>query len=184
MSKSTSSMKSNIINIRNISLLIMVSLYIYFNIEYPSTKRLIFLLVTTILTFYLFNDIYSSVILSIVLSLAFTLLCNNRTIVEGYKNDKTENKGGNRSSPGDGGDGDESDDDDEDGSHSDNFINYNETMKNNLKNLDIKNIEKMTSETRELLNTQKELMATIAGIAPLLKEGMGLVNTFKNAQNK
>ena len=62
---------------------------------------------------------------------------------------------------------------------SDNFIDYNETMRNNLKNIDMKNIEKMTNETKDLLSTQKQLMKTMNDMAPLMKQGMGLVDMFK-----
>jgi len=70
-------------------------------------------------------------------------------------------------------------DEKEDSGFSDNFIDYNETMRNNLKNIDTKNIEKMTNETKELLQTQKQLMKTMSEMAPLLKQGMGLVDMFK-----
>ena len=56
-------------------------------------------------------------------------------------------------------------------------------MRNNLKNLDVKNIEKMTNETKDLLNTQKELMKTMAEMTPLLKKGMGMVEMFKKKKD-
>ena len=52
-------------------------------------------------------------------------------------------------------------------------------MKNNLKNLDMKSIEKMTADTQELLDTQKKLMKTMETMAPLLKQGMNMVDMFK-----
>ena len=192
MSKSLLSInKTSLKNVRNISLVTMVILYVYFNFKYPCPKRLVFLLVTTVLTFYLFNDIYSAILLSIVLSLAFTLLCKNRNIIEGLENKKEDldldedlddkvnvealsNKKKNKKVV-----KEDLSEDVEELDFSDNFIDYNETMRNNLKNLDMKNIEKMTSETKELLDTQKQLMKTMSEMAPLLKQGMGMVEMFK-----
>lgn len=193
--------KTSLKNVRNVSLVVMIALYVYFNVAHPCPKRLVFLLVTTILTFYLFNDIYCAVLLSIVLSMAFTLLCKNRNIVEGLENDDAgdkdnlvdnattvSNKKKKKKSDKeeltdlDLDDSDNFENDDGEQSFSDNFIDYNKTMRNNLKNLDMKNIEKMTNETKELLDTQKQLMKTMADMAPLLKQGMGMVEMFKKKQ--
>jgi len=133
--------------------------------------------------------------------MAFTLLCKNRNIVEGLENDDAgdkdnlvdnattvSNKKKKKKSDKedltdlDLEDSDNSENDDGEQSFSDNFIDYNKTMRNNLKNLDMKNIEKMTNETKELLDTQKQLMKTMADMAPLLKQGMGMVEMFKKKQ--
>lgn len=191
MAKSLSVNKSDLKTIRNLFLLLLVSLYVYFNYVHPCSKRLVFLLVTTILTFYLFNDIYCAILLSIVLSVAFSLLCRKRDVVEGMENstddnlndeviekltvtslDKEDNKENENKKK-------KNENNENNELFSDNFIDYNETMRNNLKNLDVKNIEKMTNETKELLNTQKELMKTMAEMTPLLKKGMGMVDMFK-----
>ena len=199
MAKSLSVNKSDLKTIRNLFLLLLVSLYVYFNYLHPCSKRLVFLLVTTILTFYLFNDIYCAILLSIVLSVAFSLLCRKRDVVEGmenskdekYENEKDDNElnneviekltvtsvGENKKEKKDEGTNEN------DENFSDNFIDYNETMRNNLKNLDVKNIEKMTNETKDLLNTQKELMKTMAEMTPLLKKGMGMVEMFKKKKD-
>jgi len=91
MAKSLSVNKSDLKTIRNLFLLLLVSLYVYFNYVHPCSKRLVFLLVTTILTFYLFNDIYCAILLSIVLSVAFSLLCRKRDVVEGMENSTDDN---------------------------------------------------------------------------------------------
>ena len=190
MAKSLSVNKSDLKTIRNLFLLLLVSLYVYFNYLHPCSKRLVFLLVTTILTFYLFNDIYCAILLSIVLSVAFSLLCRKRDVVEGMEDSKDEqydneviekltvtSVGENKKEKKDEGTNEN------DENFSDNFIDYNETMRNNLKNLDVKNIEKMTNETKDLLNTQKELMKTMAEMTPLLKKGMGMVEMFKKKKD-
>ena len=213
--------KGDMKNIRNVFLVLLIVLYVCFNYKYPCSKRLCFLLVSTILTFYLFNDVCSAIILSIVLSMAFTLICKRGNLVEGLENQKdTKNKEDLTD------DNEDLTDDNEDltndkeyltndkedltndkedltndkedenvnilenledvsnGSFSDNYIDYNKTMRNNLKKIDTKNIEKMTNETKELLNTQKELMDTMKQMAPLLKQGMNMVDMFKKDDKK
>ena len=159
----------------------LLVLYGFVNIIQPCLKRLTFLLVTTVLTFGLFDDICSAIILSIILSMVFTALCKCNDVVEGLQNKKIEKNKENKEG------GHAAADNDDDNNvmttalthHSDNFIDYNETMRNNLKNIDMKNIEKMTNETKDLLNTQKQLMKTMNDMAPLMKQGMGLVDMFK-----
>jgi hypothetical protein len=186
--------KAQIKNIRNGTLVVLLVLYGFVNIIQPCLKRLTFLLVTTVLTFGLFDDICSAIILSIILSMVFTALCKCADVVEGLQNKKIEKNKENKEDFGkdghaadnDGGvDNDDGVGNDDDNNvmatahHSDNFIDYNETMRNNLKNIDMKNIEKMTNETKDLLSTQKQLMKTMQDMAPLLKQGMGLVDMFK-----
>tara|TARA_B110000208_G_C11664248_1_gene392830 strand:+ start:238 stop:837 length:600 start_codon:yes stop_codon:yes gene_type:complete len=199
MAKSLSVNKSDLKTIRNLFLLLLVSLYVYFNYLHPCSKRLVFLLVTTILTFYLFNDIYCAILLSIVLSVAFTLICHKNDVIEGMVDEKPDEKKIKEgltvqdiNSIPTKKDRHKADtlkpdttttDNSSDERFSDNFIDYNETMRNNLKNLDVKNIEKMTNETKDLLNTQKELMKTMAEMTPLLKKGMGMVEMFKKKKD-
>ena len=188
MAKSLSVNKSDLKTIRNLFLLLLVGLYVYLNYMHPCSKRLVFLLVTTILTFYLFNDIYCAILLSIVLSVAFSLLCKKHDVIEGME-DNHDNEKNEEHSERNKEDltvqtmtdkkKKEKENEKDDEQFSDNFIDYNETMRNNLKNLDVKNIEKMTNETKELLNTQKQLMQTMAEMTPLLKKGMGMVEMFK-----
>jgi len=136
--------------------------------------------------------------------MAFTLICKRGNLVEGLENKETKKEGLN--------DKEDLTNDKEDlteleekqtdltndenvnilenledasnESFSDNFIDYNKTMRNNLKKIDTKNIEKMTNETKELLNTQKELMNTMKEMAPLLKQGMNMVDMFKKEDKK
>ena len=166
--------KAQIKNIRNGALVVLLVLYGFVNIIQPCLKRLTFLLVTTVLTFGLFEDICSAIILSIVLSMVFTALCKCNDVVEGL-----QNKDGEKENKDQDKENNDTLDAEPNNDYSDNFIDYNETMRNNLKNIDMKNIEKMTNETKDLLNTQKQLMKTMADMGPLLKQGMGLVDMFK-----
>lgn len=188
-SKSASKSRSKFIlnknlmtNTRNIALGVFVLLYLYLNYRNPCKIRVVFLLISSILTFYLFDDIYAAILLSMVLSIVCSYMCKGR-IIEGMENKKSDEE-----------DFENEDFEDEDFDNkantlnkisddsenfSDNFIDHNETMKNNLKNLDMKSIEKMTADTQELLDTQKKLMKTMETMAPLLKQGMNMVDMFK-----
>jgi len=139
-------------------------------------------------------------ILSIVLSVAFSIICKRDNLVEGLENQEDleddlekdleedvaeviedvkeviedkDVKGKNNL---------DTLDDNSGEPFSDNFIDYNQTMRNNLKKIDTKNIEKMTNETRDLLKTQQELMETMKQMAPLLKQGMNMVDMFKKKE--
>ena len=47
------------------------------------------------------------------------------------------------------------------------------------KSLNPHQIEKMSTDTRELNQTQKSLMDTVKSFAPVLKEGREMMSTFK-----
>lgn len=53
------------------------------------------------------------------------------------------------------------------------------TFMNTYKNLNPNQIEKMNTDTKELINTQKALMDTVKSFAPVLKEGREMMSTFK-----
>ena len=42
----------------------------------------------------------------------------------------------------------------------------------------------MTSDTKELLNTQKSLMKTLETLGPVVKEGKGILDQFKGYFDK
>ena len=47
------------------------------------------------------------------------------------------------------------------------------------KNLSPNQIKSMTKDTKQLLNVQKNLMKTIEGLTPIVKEGKSVLDTFK-----
>ena len=47
------------------------------------------------------------------------------------------------------------------------------------KNLDKSQISSMTKDTKELIKTQKTLMSTLENLAPVVKEGKSIIDTFK-----
>lgn len=54
------------------------------------------------------------------------------------------------------------------------------TEKNILKTLDKKEIKGLTSDTQELINTQKQLMELLNQMGPALKDGKEILSTFQN----
>lgn len=61
------------------------------------------------------------------------------------------------------------------GGYVDTFSTFMETYKG----LNPNQIERMTTDTRELIQTQKSLMDTVKSFAPVLKEGREMMSTFK-----
>ena len=50
----------------------------------------------------------------------------------------------------------------------------------NYKSLTPKQIEGLNSDTKDLINTQKQLIETLKNMAPALKDGKQVLDTFKN----
>lgn len=117
--------------------------------------------------------------------------------VEGFANSKSSSKGKRSSrkreafttSDNNGGvaeanstsdDGTDNDDggDDDDGNegYQDTFSTFMETYKS----LSPNQIETMTTDTKELIQTQKALMDTVRSFAPILKDGKEMMDTFKD----
>jgi hypothetical protein len=58
----------------------------------------------------------------------------------------------------------------------DNFSTFMETYKS----LSPDQIETMTSDTQDLISTQQALMETVKGMAPVIKQGKEMMDTFKD----
>ena len=61
----------------------------------------------------------------------------------------------------------------------DGYVDTFSTFMETYKSLNPNQVEKMTTDTRELIQTQKQLMKTVESFAPVLKEGREMMNTFK-----
>ena len=61
-----------------------------------------------------------------------------------------------------------------------NYIDAGTTFINAYKNLDKEQIEGMTKDTKELIETQKNLMDTLKTLAPVVTEGKKVLDTFNN----
>ena len=68
----------------------------------------------------------------------------------------------------------EDDNEDDNENYVDAFTTFIETYKS----LTPGQIESMTNDTKDLIETQKSLMATVKGLAPIIKEGKDMMKTF------
>lgn len=71
------------------------------------------------------------------------------------------------------------DDDDTDNFVGNNHIDLGTSFLEAYKNLDKSQINSMTKDTKELIKTQKTLMSTLENLAPVVKEGKTIIDTFK-----
>jgi hypothetical protein len=69
--------------------------------------------------------------------------------------------------------------DDEDDDIKEQYVDTFSTFMDTYKNLNPGQLEKMTSNTQELIKTQHDLINTVKSFAPVLKEGREMMNTFK-----
>lgn len=70
-------------------------------------------------------------------------------------------------------------DDDTDNFVGNNHIDLGTSFLEAYKNLDKSQINSMTKDTKELIKTQKTLMSTLENLAPVVKEGKSIIDTFK-----
>ncbi len=87
------------------------------------------------------------------------------------------------------GDDDATGDDGDDGAGDDNdnqenYVDAGTTFINAYKSLDKKAISGMTNDTKELINTQKNLMDTLKTLGPVVTEGKKVLDTFTNYFDK
>ena len=71
-------------------------------------------------------------------------------------------------------DDDDDDDDDEDG------VDMFKTMLESYKSLTPDQVEHMTKDTKDLIETQKSLMETVKSLAPVVTQGKEMLDTFKD----
>tara|TARA_Y100000991_G_scaffold198544_1_gene169678 strand:- start:38 stop:613 length:576 start_codon:yes stop_codon:yes gene_type:complete len=72
------------------------------------------------------------------------------------------------------------DDDDEEEDDDEPYIDAGSTFLKAYKKLDQKQIEGMTNDTKELIETQKNLMETLKTLGPVVTEGKKVLDTFTN----
>jgi hypothetical protein len=68
------------------------------------------------------------------------------------------------------------DDDDDDDDHVDSFSTFMETYRS----LSPDQVESMTTDTKDLISTQKALMETVQNLAPVISQGKEMMDTFKD----
>jgi len=105
---------------------------------------------------------------------------NNKLDSVKNKKDKIENDDDDD----DDNDDDDDDDNDDDDDDMDNYLDAGSTFIKAYKNLSPNAIEGMTNDTKELIETQKNLMETLKTLGPVVKEGHKVLKTFENYFDK
>ena len=101
---------------------------------------------------------------------------------EAFTSENNEDSATNAASTSDGTDNNDNNDNNDDdgnggnGGYQDAFSTFMETYKS----LSPNQIETMTTDTKELIQTQKALMNTVKSFAPILKDGREMMDTFKD----
>lgn len=165
-------------NLNYISSICLGVIFLCLNLYKNNYKLLITFLIVSILFFILNRgkNIKIQIIDTIFISVIITLVIYNfsnlysKKISEGFEDadevDKTDNVKSTKND----------DDEDED----EPYIDAGSTFLNAYRKLDKKQIDGMTNDTRKLIDTQKNLMDTMKSLAPVIKEGKTVLDTFTN----
>ena len=161
---------------QNIQLYLLISI-ISINIVIYGLKKnynnIFVLFISTILLFFLTNNINTTLLLTMCCFVIFKY--SNSNYMEGYKNPddkikittnknktkKSKNKKNNKNKK-------------------ENYIDVGTNFIKAYENLTPNQIEGMTKDTQNLIGTQKKLMSTLNNLGPTLKEGKKILDTFKN----
>lgn len=65
----------------------------------------------------------------------------------------------------------------------DEYINIEQTLKENVKNIDTETLETMTKQTEKFMTQQEKLLNVVEKLGPTLKNGIKLLNTFNGYKN-
>ncbi len=169
--------------------LCLAMIYILINLYYGKIM-IIFIFIICIIIFVMFYGKYSVktklsevVAFSLIISFLFSILLGKTYSQEGFTNKKKLPKKNikkknnikkkknfnslNKSN------------DDTDNFVGNNRVDIGSSFLEAYKNLDQKQIKTMTRDTKDLIKTQKTLMSTLEHLAPVVKEGKSIIDTFK-----
>jgi hypothetical protein len=146
-------------------LAVIVALY---QIKFPCRMRLFFALISFGMCMIVFKKFEESLLEALVIALSSDIYKRYvREPFEGFKEEMKETT-------------DNLEKFKEDLDEKEEYINVTETYKENLGNLDLGTLEKMTSQTDKFMTQQKELMSVVEKLAPTLQQGMSMIQTFSN----
>jgi len=182
--------------------LIIAIIYIFINVYYKSLSIIIIFVVSTVCVslFYGIKNITKKmseiIAFSLLISIIFSTLLNN-TYTEGFKSGggdkkkkntaeeeekpkkkKKKNTAGEEEKP-KGKKKKVTFNKEIDGFVGDNRLDVGTSFLEAYKNLDKTQIETMANDTKDLIETQKTLMSTLETLAPVVKEGKSIIDTFK-----
>ena len=148
---------------------VIVALY---HIKYPCNMRLYYGMVGFAVSMIVFKQFKESLLVGLVLAISCDIFKKYiRATVEGFKEGEEEE------------DEDEHEDEEFEGLAEkgfEDYINLQETYKQNVGGLDSGAMEKMTAQTEKFMGQQKELLKVVEQLGPSLKEGMSMLKTFGN----
>ena len=150
---------------------VLVALY---HIKYPCNMRLYYGMVAFAVCMIVFKQFKESLLVGLVVAISCDIFKKYiRASVEGFKE----------------GASDEEEEEEEEFTEGlaekdfDEYINIQETYKENIGKLDPKALSKMTAQTEKFMGQQKELLKVVEQLGPSLKEGMSMLKTFGNLKD-
>ena len=160
-------------------LAVVVLLY---HIKYPCNMRLYYGLVSFGVCMIVFKKFEEALLVGLFVALSSDLYKKYlRETFEGFiEGEESHEDSKEDPKKDDEGDGDEGFKEDLAEQDFDNYINLQETYKQNVENLDSTTLDKMTSQTEKFMEQQKDLMKVVEKLGPTLKEGMSMLKTFGN----
>ena len=164
-------------------LAVVVLLY---HIKYPCNMRLYYGLVSFGVCMIVFKQFEEALLVGLFVALSSDLYKKYlRETFEGFIEGEESHDDSKEDPKKDDGDGDDDEGFKEDLAEQDfdNYINLQETYKQNVENLDSTTLDKMTSQTEKFMEQQKDLMKVVEKLGPPLKEGMSMLKTFSNLKD-
>lgn len=178
-------------NIQKKSILILVSLFILMNLLKHRYSNLLAAIVIFGLFYYSNKNIYSSLTISLIVTVTLYLTSKNESIMEGLKNKEKTNKKDKKVKKNKKPKKKKTKKNKEKSFHTptqkklhndekEPYIDVGTNFMKAYEQLTPDQIEGMTKDTQSLISTQKGLMKTLQNLGPTLKEGKNILDTFKN----
>ncbi len=170
----------NIQDINKIPNLIII-IYILINIFYRDYTIIFIFIISLVLLTYIIGKYKENnlkiIAYSLLICFLLTLILGRRyNSMENFSNKKKKRKKKNTLS--------NWEDDTQDNFVGDNRVDIGTSFLDAYKNLDANQIDSMTKDTKNLIKTQKTLMSTLENLAPIVKEGKTIIDTFKGYFSK
>ena len=160
----------------------IIIIYILINILFRDYTIIFIFVISLILLIYIIGNYKENKIkivsYAILICFLFTLILGRRySSMENFSGKKKKKKRKISSSK-------LSNDDSQDNFVGNNHIDIGSSFLEAYKNLDSNQIDSMTKDTKNLIKTQKTLMSTLENLAPIVKEGKTIIDTFKGYFSK
>ena len=157
----------------------IIIIYILINIFYKDYTIIFIFIISFVLLICLLGNYQENklkvVAYAILICFLFTLILGRTyNSMENFSGGKRKKKKKKKSSS-----NINNNDDSQDNFVGDNRVDIGTSFLEAYKNLDANQIDSMTKDTKDLIKTQKTLMSTLENLAPIVKEGKSIIDTFK-----